>query len=37
MVAHHLNTQKPAQFGLIPTLRLEAMRGLRLETSNFAI
>ena len=31
-----LNIKKPAQFGTIPTLRLEAERGLSLETSNFA-
>ena len=30
-----LNIQLSAQFGAIPTLRLEAMRGLSLETSNF--
>ena len=27
-----LNIQKPAQFGKIPTLRLEVMRGLSLKT-----
>ena len=31
-----LNIKEPAQFGTIPTLRLEGMRGLSLETSNFA-
>ena len=30
------NIKEPAQFGTIPTLRLEAMRGLSIETSNFA-
>ena len=30
-----LNIKKPAQLGTIPTLRLEAERGLSLETSNF--
>ena len=30
-----LNIKDPAPFGTIPTLRLEAMRGLSLETSNF--
>ena len=28
--------EKSAQFGTIPTLRLEAMQSLSLETSNFA-
>ena len=31
-----LNIKEHAQFGTIPTLRLEAMRGLTLKTSNFA-
>ena len=31
-----LNIKEPAQFGTIPTLRLEAMRGLSLVTSYFA-
>ena len=30
-----LNIKKPAQCGAIPTLRLKAMQGLSLETSNF--
>ena len=31
-----LHIQKPVPFARIPTLRLEAMRGLSLEKSNFA-
>ena len=30
-----LNIKEPAQFGTIPTLSLEAMRGASLETLNF--
>ena len=31
-----LNIKEPARFGKIPTLRLEVMRGLSIETPNFA-
>ena len=31
-----VNIKEPGQFGTIPTLRLEAMQGLSIETSHFA-